>query len=368
MKYELRIQDPTEPPRSPLFDVIVGLVQEGPVVAGRLFFGFLTGSGMDALLAVPAVATTLRSAELDILVGLDAVTDRAGLQRLKAIEAENPQLQVRVIKNTTGVLVHPKMLLFRYADGSGVVVIGSNNLSGNGLNGNVEGYSVYRYETGEEPDLSDWDDFVTRWGPLLSPIDDDSLERARRNERRIARIRRAARAKASGGGAVKEAVVTDGQVVEAPPEESGVPELMLAIQLPASDRWSQVQISKPISREFFHFDPGVDGPPVLYLREQGRAEPEPARPMLYLPKSDTVRFEVAAARRAGAYPTDGRPVALLRRESAEQARYRYVFLMPGDAGHEEMVHLTEEEFHGRGLPRVVLARNLVLIAWPECPL
>lgn len=367
MKYELRIQDPTEPPRSPLFDIIVDLVREGAVVTGRLFFGFLTGSGMDALLAVPEIATVFRNAQLEVLVGIDAVTDRAGLKRLQAVAAENPKLHARVIMNTTGVLIHPKMFLLRYDDGSGVLVVGSNNLTGNGLSGNVEGYSVYRYAAGEEPDLLDWDEFVSRWTPLLSAIDDEALERARRNERRIQRIRRAVRGPGLAAPTA-ESVVSDGQVLEAAPAEGAVHELMLAIQLPASDRWSQVQISKPISRQFFHFDAGIDKPPVLLLREIGQAEPEPARPMLYLAKSDTVRFEVAAARRAGAYPTNGRPVALIRRESAEEPRYRYVFLMPGDPGHQEMVDLTEQAFHGRGLPRVILSLNQVVAAWPDCPL
>jgi hypothetical protein len=348
--------------------MIVDLAREGTVVSGRLFFGFLTGSGMDALLAVPEVSTVFRTASLDILVGLDAVTDRAGLLRLQAAATENPHLQVRVIKNRTGVLIHPKMLLFQYDNGAGAIVVGSNNLSGNGLSGNVEGYSVYWYAAGEEPDLADWNEFVSRWSPLLSSIDNDALERALRNERRIQRIRRAMQPRGHKTPAEPEVIVTDGELVESAPVEMQVQEIMLALQLPKSDRWSQVQISKPISREFFHFDPGVDQPPVLLLREYGQAEGEPARPMLYLPKSDTVRFEVAAARRAGPYPTNGRPIALIRRESAEEARYRYVFLMTGDPGHQEIADLTQQQFHGRGLPRVVLPRNLVVAAWPDCPL
>lgn len=368
MKYEIRVQDPTEPRRSPLFDVIVEMARAGQLVSGRLFFGFLTGSGMDALLAVPEVAHAFETAKLDVLVGLDAVTDRAGLERLRELEAVNAAVDVRVIKNTTGALIHPKMLLFEYEDGGGVVVVGSNNLSGNGLSGNVEGYSVFRYKADEAPDLSDWDAFITRWQPLLSKIDDDAMERARINERRALRIRRAARIPTGPGAATPQVVLADGQVFEAPPSDVGVVELMLVIQLPASDRWSQVQISKPISREFFGFDPGVTEAPVLILREHNRVEPEPARKMLYLSKSDTVRFEVAAAKRAGEYPQDGRPIALLRHESADEPRYRYVFLMPGDDGHAQLAALTNSEFVGRGLPRIILPRNRVLVAWPECPL
>ncbi|MDP9050691.1 MAG: phospholipase D family protein [Acidobacteriota bacterium] len=360
MDYELRIQDPTDPARSLLVDVIVKLVGEGVVVYGRWFFGFLTGSGLDALLAVPGVATVMRTTALDILVGLDAVTDRAGLQRLLEIAAINPTFNPLIIKNTTGLLIHPKMLLMRYEDGSGAIIVGSNNMSGNGLSGNVEGYSILRYSPHDHVDLSDWDAFLARWKPSIFPIDDDALERAKQNEKRMVRVRMA----------INKGVVADGQLLEVTPGtgQEALHEHMLGVQLPKSDRWSQVQISKPIARDFFGFEPGVGAAPVLTLREYGTPEPERARPMLYLPKSDTIRFEVAAAKRAGAYPAVGRPVALLRRESAEEQRYRYVFLMPGDPGHAQVEALISGAFAGRGLPRVVLARNQVTAAWPECPL
>lgn len=351
-----------------MLDVIVEAARAGKIKRGRLFFGFLTGSGMDALMAVPEVEETFVAATLHVLVGLDAVTDRAGLYRLRDLAERNPELTVRVIKNTTGALVHPKMFVFEYDDGSGVAVVGSNNLSANGLSGNVEGYSIYRYGPDEAPDLTDWNDFLTRWTPLLSPIDDEAIERAKRNERRAARLKRAGRIRTAPGVPAPEVVIADGQVMEATPSDGDVNELMLAIQLPASDRWSQVQISKPISRDFFGFDPGVSEPPVLILREHNRPEPERQRKMLYLPKSDTVRFEVAAAKRAGDYPEAGRPIALLRRESADEPRYRYVFLMPGDAGHTDLEDLTNTEFEGRGLPRVIVPRSRVMAAWPDCPL
>ena len=112
-----------------------------------------------------------------------------GLERLLDLARQNPQFKPLVIKNTTGALVHPKMLVARYADGRSVAVVGSNNLSSGGLTGNVEGYTIARFESGEHVDLSNWDAFILRWGPLIAEIDDEALETAERNTRRLRRLR-----------------------------------------------------------------------------------------------------------------------------------------------------------------------------------
>lgn len=371
MRYEIRIQDPTEPPRSPLIDLVVELASEGSVTGGRLFFGFVTGSGIDALLASPEVARMLGQAELDVLVGLDAVTDRYGLTRLQELEAANPSLRVQVIKNTTGALIHPKMMHLTYADGGGVAVVGSNNLSANGLSGNVEGYSVLRYEPGETPDLSDWDAFLGRWSRLLSPIDEEAFERAGRNERRLDRVRRAVRAAGAGTEAdVEEVVVSDGQAHETTPgADEDLQELMLVAQIPrASDRWPQVHYSADIVDRYFH----AEGGDSVYLRQWNTTDVE-ERQVVYSEVNKNYKIELGAAgeaQRAAGYPDDGRPVVLFRHESDTQRRHRYVFLMPGDLGHAEIVALSDAEFQGPSnqVPRVIVARNQVLTAWPDCPL
>ena len=179
MRYELRIQDPDDPPNNLLLDEVIALADAGEIVWLRMFFGFLTGSGMGALLRVPAVREVLLHSEVEVLVGIDSVTDRLGLERLLELATQNPQFKPRVIKHATGALIHPKMLVARYADGRAVAVVGSNNLSFGGLSKNVEGYTIARFEPGEHLDLSDWDGFIQRSGPLIREIDDEALETAK---------------------------------------------------------------------------------------------------------------------------------------------------------------------------------------------
>ena len=368
MQYEIRIQDPTNPPSSLLFDQVVALAAAGKVVWLRMFFGFLTGSGVDALLGVPVVRHVLLHSKVEVLVGLDAVTDRRGLKRLLKLARKNPQFTPRVIKNTTGALIHPKMLVARYADGRAVAVVGSNNLSSGGLNGNVEGYTIARFKPGEHLDLSDWDAFILRWDPLITAIDDEALEAAERNERRLRRLQKVA--KKTSTKPDSGVVVSDGQAHETP--ESGVEnlaELLLVAQIPrAGNRWSQVHYSAAIIQNYFQIQAGNQ----VFLRKYGTANVE-APQVVYSTVNKNYKIELGAARDAEktrGYPAKGRPVVVFRRESAVLRRHRYVFLMPGDAGHAAMAALAKSAFKGPAnhLPRVIVPRNRVLAAWPGCPL
>lgn len=373
MRYEIRVQDPTAPPRSSLFDVIVGIARGGEVSYARFFFGFLTGSGMEALLAVPEVAEMLRQAEVDVLVGVDAVTDRLGLERLLELGRENSGFRPRAIKNTTAALIHPKMLFARYDDGRSVAMVGSNNLSFGGLSGNVEGYTMGYFDPGEEPDLADWDAFLARWDGLISVFDDEVLASADRNVSRLERLRRAARELPTPHEA--EVVIADGQAYEAQAtDDADHDELMLVSLVPKAGqgpkaRWSQVHLSADIARGFFDAEP--DEHPEIRLRDVYSGEVEDRRIVYSAGSNKNVKIEVGAAREAArtvGYPPQGRPLVLFRREGTH--RYRYLLLMPGDSGHDEMTQLAEDEFvpsHNQ-LPRVVTPRSHVLARWPDCSL
>ena len=354
MRYELRIQDPADPPRSSLFDAVVALVNNGEVVWLRMFFGFLTGSGLNALLAVPKIREVLLHSDVEVLVGLDAVTDRPGLERLRELARKNPQFKPLVIKNTTGALIHPKMLAAKYADGRAVAVVGSNNLSSGGLSGNVECYTIAHFEPAEHLDFSDWDRFIQRWDPLITEIDDEAIEAAKQNVLRLKRVRKAATTSVRPDSGV---VLSDGQVHETP--VSGAEDLeepFLVAQIPkAGGRWSQVHYSAEIIQVYFQASADAD----VLLRK-----------VVYSERNKNYKIELAAARMAGEYPAGGRPVVVFRRESSAHRRHRYVFLMPGDEGHAEMAELAEQAFEGRAnqVPRAIVSRSRVITAWPECPL
>ncbi|MCQ3807800.1 MAG: phospholipase D family protein [Acidimicrobiia bacterium] len=363
MQYELRIQDPTNPPRNPLLAEVVEIANEGDVTWLRMFFGFLTGSGVDTLLKNTAVEKVLLHREVEVLVGLDAVTDRLGLERLLELARKNPKFKPRVIKNTTGALIHPKMLAAQYEDGRTVVVVGSNNLSRSGLEGNVEGYTIARFKSGEQVDLGDWDAFIQRWDPLIAAIDNEALKAADRNTKRLQSLGKAAKKKSKPDSRV---VVSDGHAHETPVHlDEDLAELYLVAQIPkAGNRWSQVHYSADVIHKYFQVQAGDQ----VFLREFNSTIVEEPQVVYSSQSNMNYKIELGAARDAK-YPSEGRPVVVFRREANYSAQHLYVFLMPGDQGHTEMTKLAEAAFKGRGnqVCRVIVTRSSILQAWPACP-
>lgn len=366
MQYKLRVQDPTDPPRSSLFDEVVAIAKRGRVVRLRAFFGFLTGAGLDALLEHPDVASALLSSEVEILVGLDAVTDRPGLERLLKLARKNSNFKPQVIKNTKGALIHPKMLVAEYADGRVVAVVGSNNLTATGLRGNVEGYTIASFEPGENLDLSDWDEFIQRWGGLITEIDAEALKAADQNMSTLGGVRAAATRSAQPHPSPR-VVISDGQVHES--AVSGIQdpqEQLLVAQIPrAGNRWSQVHYSAEVIRDYFRLAAGAQ----VFLREHSSTIVENAR-VVFSAANKNFKIELGAARIAGEYPSQGRPVVVFRRESSRYGRHRYVFLMPGNNGHAQMTALASQAFAGRAnqVRRAIVPIASVFTAWPNCPL
>ena len=131
------------------------------------------------------------------------------------------------------------------------------------------------------------------------------------------------------------------------------------------DRWSQVHYSAEIIQNYFELQPGDQ----VFLRRFDTLNVEEAR-VVYSTSNQNYKIELGAAREAGAYPAEGRPIVLFRRESRARRHHRYMLLMPGDVGHAEMTALAETTFEGPAnyMRRVIVPRNRLLAAWPECPL
>jgi hypothetical protein len=188
MEYDFRLQDPTDPATVYLFEAVIAGMDGAN--DGKGIFAFASRDGVNSLLLDEAVTTFLARASFELIVGLDAVTNRPTLERLQELQGQYPSLHVRVFWNRTKGLFHPKIARFAKDDGSQTVIVGSGNLTPGGLRDNFEAYSVLRTEPGEPLDLSAWDDFLSRHSTNIRPINQEALERAARNIVRGGRRRR----------------------------------------------------------------------------------------------------------------------------------------------------------------------------------
>ena len=380
MDFELRIQDPMIPAENQLASVIASLCADSTVIRLRMFFGFLTGSGLQLLLRDSQVHHVLYNTEVDLIVGVDAVTDRPGLELLQAIASENSSFNARVLRGLPGSLVHPKLLIASYRNGGTTVVVGSNNLTSAGLVTNVEAFAIARFGSNDPLDLSGIDNFLHRWNQHLTPIDDDALAAADRNRRRYQHLHSTVTqtSEASAATAFADGHFYDVAAHAAKSDTTTqIDDELLIAQVPkAGNRWSQIHYTKGIVEGYFKLEAQpYESKEVICFRMFGSKDVE-KRIVVYSRRNMNFKIELGEARRIASsrgypdYPTEERPLLILRRETDTEHSYRYLLLMPGDDGHEEMTSFVKGEYAGPPgqVARVVSTLGQVLTAWPAFPL
>lgn len=359
MEYEFNIQDPSQPKTLYLAEAIIAALPNAAV--GRGVFAFASRGGIDALVHDPEVIRFLGKGTLELILGIDAITNRATLERFQELERQFPSLSVRVFWNRWGGLFHPKFMHFKYADGRQTFIVGSGNLTPGGLQDNFEAYSILRAARREKIDLSSLDTFLAQHAGDIRAIDTEALERAAKNVFR-------------GGGRRRRRDTEPDVVVEpATPEEEeeareAAGQRILVAQVPAAGgRWHQVHLNEEVVEQFFQVHP--ESPQRAFLRERGAdgslGEQE-IRPCVMSHTNKNRKIELKA-RPGVAYPQDGPPIAIFR--ELQVRTFEYMLLLPGEPGYAEMLRLTKElPSVGKGLPRVITDVATAKGRWPNCPL
>ena len=364
MRCEFHLQDPTCPDTVYLFEAIIQAAKEA--ISGRGMFAFVSRAGVDSLLGDNEMKDFLSRAALSLLVGIDAVTTRDTLVRLRELETEHTRLTVRVFQNPTNALFHPKVARFQYQDGGQALIIGSGNLTPGGLRQNFEAFSVIRAQAHESWDLSSWDRFFRDHAREIRAIDQDALDRASRNvitgRRKSIDLGLPPRTRLLGREVGEE---TPGAEV---PPVSGSSTRCLVAQVPkAGSRWHQVHFSRDVIEQFFRVKP--NSTQRVYLTEydqDGTAGEQEVRPCVYSLSNKNHKIEIASHAGA-AYPEAGPPIAVYR--ELQVRSFAYMLLLPGESGYDEMLALTNTLPNlGKGNPRVVTDGERIRAAWATCPL
>lgn len=144
-------------------------------------------------------------------------------------------------------------------------------------------------------------------------------------------------------------------------------EPVLVAQVPkAGGRWHQVHFNMDVGRRFFRVEEGEDkSVSVERISAAGHVlGSETRRLVLGVNRNYRLEFDFSPDED---YPDDSRPLLVVVEVGIR--RFRYVALMPGQPGHEEMLRITEDlESIGGGLPRVITTLDEVELRWPGCPL
>ena len=97
---------------------------------GKGAYAFATKSGIEILLKDSVFDSLLERGEYSLIVGIDEITNLASLETLSEIKASRPNLTVKAFDhNNRGSLFHPKLSYFKNQDDSGILIVGSGNLT-----------------------------------------------------------------------------------------------------------------------------------------------------------------------------------------------------------------------------------------------
>jgi len=300
--------------------------------------------------------------EVDLLVGLDAVTNRQTLERLQELEQRNKHFRPRVFWNETAGLFHPKLSDFRYANGSRKLIVGSGNLTPGGLMTNYEGYTIIAADRNEEIDVSALDEFLERHADEIRSIDDEALERAARNL-----VRPIEGARRAGGVVIRRPRRRRVAVPARRALPAAVFDRILIAQVPrAGGRWAQVHFNTDVVREYFRTTNfGTQRVYLTNVSEDGTRADVEVRPCVYSERNKNHKIEIGAAR-GEEYPET--PPMLVFRERQLRV-FDYMLLFPVDDGYRPLIELTERlPTIGRGFPRVITDMDTLEGAWADCPL
>jgi hypothetical protein len=326
-------------------------------------FAFATSSGVNLFFADPLIAAVAASGELTLIVGMDAITDQAALNALTAWQKKLPGLKPLAFLNTSKDCFHPKTIWFDRGN-DGVVVTGSGNLTGGGLQANWEAFEFREVPTDELKAVrKSWADWLKEHSSNLRPIDDPAVAaRAKTNKLKAVRIAKASKVNP------EDAAEIDAEIEAAIElETETAPATVLIAEVPKSgNRWKQINFDLNTYQNYFGVKLGKPKHVVFYHIQPGGTLGAPENRVAVDVKSQNYRFEVGAA--AGqAYPTNGNPIVIFDRIANDT--YRYLLLMPSDAEHPVVQNFLNTNFvrkNGQKL-RVVIDRADLKGFWPTHP-
>lgn len=355
MEFEFCVQDPTDPGTRYLYEAIVGAATDATTWRGM--YAFATRGGVDQLIEDPVVHEFMRrGGEIDLIIGIDAVTNRQTLERVQELEAKHQHFHPKVFWNTTSGLFHPKISHFGYADGRKKLIVGSGNLTPGGLRHNFEGYSVISGGRQEAFDLSSLDAFIARHDADIRPIDQAALDRAALNVVRPIAGVPGPRAPQPRPARVRAPV----------PHGAGLDRVLLAQVPAAGGRWSQVHFNAQITEQYFRVtDVAAQRVYLTSVDAAGLRGEEEVRPVVFSQANGNHKIEIAAAKGLD-YPAS--PPLLVFRERQVRC-FDYMLLMPDHPGYRELLGMSQAlPTIGRGLRRAITDLATLARAWPACPL
>lgn len=332
---------------------LIELLQDRSIIKCKVLVAFMTLNGVLQISEALQRFVSRRATTLQWIVGIDQITTADSLSLLhRIISKSNRRHTIRIFSNTER-LFHPKVYIFNKMDGTGTVLVGSNNITLGGLSDNFE-VSV-RLDDLSQQDINRWNNLWTQISALTSShlLDNQLLSEVEHKLRERQKVSR-----------VRPLLSVESRVREIAPN-------ILIRQIPlAGGRTSQVHFTRHIVETYFQCRLGQ----TQYLQFQefkrgGIMGSIERRPLVYSKINRNPKLELAGAKILSTnYPRDGsRPI--LVSERVERDFFRYMVLLPGDDGFLEVSdYLNAISQRGLALRYSIINLEKMLDIWPDYPM
>jgi hypothetical protein len=303
-------------------------------------FAYASSAGVRLFAGGEEFRDVARRGSVDLIVGIDAITDLRALDELANVARRFPSMTARAFLNPTpGRIFHPKFC-FTQRPGGGHLIAGSGNLTEGGLLGNWEAYSVDELNSRGIADVqATWDNWTMKHEQWLLSLDDARVRARAAMNHVLAREGDLPTLAAPSATPEGESLTTRPRVRH---------EAVLIAEIPKwTKRPGQANFHLEDYKNFFGAREDGDDRLVVFghVNADGtRADWERDRPPVAV-RSQNYRFELTAA--SGAYPdsTHNRPIGVFIHIAVRTFLYRV--LLPHDTEYATVRGILER----RALPR-----------------
>lgn len=323
---------------------------------GAEVFAFVTSGGVNLLLMDECFIEFIQQNTFTLVIGTDEITNTETIKTLCGYAEQYRNLRVKAFLNPlSNATFHPKYCWFKHGHG-GQAVIGSGNLTQQGLRKNWEAFSVLDMAATEFSRLeAQWNRWFVKNLPHLKDITDPSVTT------KVAQNCRVPRRSANIQAATKRGVSEDFQAWTYDEQA----EVLLAEIPKASNRWNQVNFDKESFEGFFGARAGDNTMRVLFkgVDDKGVEQEVESRVSVSV-QSRNWRFELNLAKDKR-YPENGRPIGIFVKVS--ERNFLYMLSMPDYRHHASIAGLLPDN-EQRGLRRCRKQVASVREACPKLPL